>query len=191
MLGKILKERGVNVGYIKPIESGGVEDTVYAKTELELSEDIEVLNPVNLKNPLSPNIAAAIENIEIDIEKIKKSFQKLKESHDYMIVEGAGGVCVPVKTNYLMADLIKELNLPCVLVTRPDLGTINHTILSVEYLRKKGILVKGVIINCINELESVPYYKETFEAIEEFGNIEIIGVVRNKDDYNIKIEKLL
>jgi len=190
-LGKILKEQGVNVGYIKPIESGGVEDTTYAKTELELSEDLGLLNPINLKNPLSPNIAAVVEDVEININKIKESFQKLKESHEYLIVEGAGGVCVPIKTDYLMADLIKDLNLPCVLVTRPDLGTINHTILSVEYLRNKGILVKGVIINCIDELKNVPYYEETFKAIEEFGNIEIIGVVKNKDDYSINIEKLL
>jgi len=186
-----LKENGVNVGYMKPIESGGVEDTTYAREELNLSENIETLNPINLKNPLSPNIAAKVEDFEIDIEKIKESFQKLTENHDYLIVEGAGGVCVPIITNYLMADLIKDLNLPCVLVARPDLGTINHTILSVEYLRKKGILVKGVIINCINELEDVSHYEETFKTIEEFGNIEIIGIVKNKDDYSIKIEKLL
>ncbi|MBG0769171.1 MAG: dethiobiotin synthase [Methanococcus maripaludis] len=190
-MGKILKGKGVNVGYIKPIESGGVEDTTYAKTELELSEDLGLLNPINLKNPLSPNIAAAVEDVEININKIKESFQKLKESHEYLIVEGAGGVCVPIKTDYLMADLIKDLKLPCVLVTRPDLGTINHTILSVEYLRNKGILVKGVIINCIDELKDVPYYEETFKAIEEFGHVEIIGVVKNKDDYSINIEKLL
>jgi len=185
-----LKEKGVNVGYMKPIESGGVEDTLYAKKELGLSENIETLNPINLKNPLSPNIAAEVEDFEIDIGKIKESFQKLKENHDYLIVEGAGGVCVPILTDYLMADMIKDLKLPCVLVSRPDLGTINHTILSVEYLRKKGITVKGIIINCINELEDVPYYEKTFKTIEEFGNIEIIGFVKNKDDYSIKIEKL-
>ena len=107
-----MKGKGVNVGYIKPIESGGVEDTTYAKTELELSEDLVVLNPINLKNPLSPNIAAAVEDVEIDIDKIKESFQKLNEFHEYLIVEGAGGVCVPIKTDYLMADLIKDLKLP-------------------------------------------------------------------------------
>lgn len=191
ILGKILKENGINAGYIKPIESGGSEDTLYAKTELNLKESMDELNPINLKNPLSPNIAAEIEGKEIDILKIKSAFDNLKKNYEYLIVEGAGGAAVPIKEGFLMADLIKYLNLSCIVVSRPDLGTINHTILTVEFLRKKGINVLGVIINCMDDISKVPYYEETFKSIEEFGNIEIIGIVKNKLDYEINIEKII
>jgi dethiobiotin synthetase len=123
--------------------------------------------------------------------KIKDSFEILKNKYDFLIVEGAGGVCVPIKDNFLMSDLIKFLELPAVVVSRPNLGTINHTILTIEHLRNKGIEVKGVIINCITDLKDVLYYEKTFETIEKCGGIDIIGIVKNKNDYELDIEKIL
>ncbi|ABR54790.1 dethiobiotin synthase [Methanococcus vannielii SB] len=190
ILGKILKEKGINVGYMKPVESGGIEDTAYVRSELGLNNSFEELNPVNLKKPLSPNISAKIEEKEIDILKIKAAFEKLKEEYEFLIVEGAGGVAVPIKKDFLIADLIKYLDLTCIVVSRPNLGTINHTILTVDFLRKKGITVLGVIINCITDVSKVPYYEETFKSIEEFGNVEIIGIVNDKKDFYIDLKKL-
>ena len=90
-----------------------------------------------------------------------------------------------------MSDLIKFLDLDAVVVSRPNLGTINHTLLTVEHLRNRGINVRGVIINCITDLSEVLYYDKTFETIENVGNIEIIGIVKNKNDYKIDFEKIL
>lgn len=195
LLGSILKEKGVNVGYMKPIESGGTEDTTTLKNTLNLKDDLNTINPINLKNPLSPNIAFEVENYNISLDeiknKIKDSFEILKNKYDFLIVEGAGGVCVPIKDNFLMSDLIKFLELPAVVVSRPNLGTINHTILTIEHLRNKGIEVKGVIINCITDLKDVLYYEKTFETIEKCGGIDIIGIVKNKNDYELDIEKIL
>ena len=195
ILGNILKEKGVNVGYMKPIESGGVEDTTTLKNTLNLNDDLNTINPINLKNPLSPNIAFEVENYNISLDeiknKIKNSFNILKNKYDFLIVEGAGGVCVPIKDNFLMSDLIKFLELPTVIVSRPNLGTINHTLLTIEHLRNKDIDVKGVIINCITDLEDVLYYEKTFETIEKCGDIDIIGIVKNKDEYDVDVKRIL
>ncbi len=192
IIGKELK-KSLNVGYFKPIETGGREDTLNLKNALNLSEDLEILNPINCSLPLSPNIALEVEkkNYDLDyiLDKIKKSFNYLKEKYSYLIVEGAGGVYVPIKDKFVMSDLIKFLGLDAVVVSRPNLGTINHTLLTVKHLENKDINVRGVIINCITKLEDVLYYNKTFETIESFG-VEIIGIVHNKENYNIDIEKI-
>ena len=196
VIGSHLKYKmNIDVGYLKPVETGGIQDTLTLKDTLNLPEDLSILNPINLKNPLSPNIAFEVEGYNISLEeikeRIKRSFDTLSKKYQYLIVEGAGGVAVPIKDNFLMSDLIKFLDLPAVVVSRPNLGTINHTLLTLEHLRNKGIEVKGVIINCITRLEEVPYYEKTFETIERYGHVEILGVVRSREDYNIQFEKLL
>ena len=196
IIGKHLKyKENENIGYMKPIESGGIEDTTTLKNALNLDDDLNLINPINLKNPLSPNIAFEVENYNISLDeiknKIKNSFNILKNKYDFLIVEGAGGVCVPIKDNFLMSDLIKFLELPTVVVSRPNLGTINHTILTVEHLRNKGIDVKGVVINCITNLDEVLYYEKTFETIEKCGNVDIIGIVKNKEEYEIDFKRIL
>jgi len=196
VIGSHLKYKmNIDVGYLKPVETGGIQDTLTLKNTLNLPEDLSILNPINLKNPLSPNIAFEVEGYNISLEeikeRIKRSFDTLSKKYQYLIVEGAGGVAVPIKDNFLMSDLIKFLDLPAVVVSRPNLGTINHTLLTLEHLRNKGIDVKGVIINCITKLEEIPYYEKTFETIERYGNVEILGVVKSREDYNIQFEKLL
>ena len=193
IIGKHLKyNKNINTGYLKPIESGGIEDTSTLKDALKLDDDLNIINPINLKNPLSPNIASEIENKPIDLVEIKKSFDLLKNKYDFLIIEGAGGVAVPIKYNsFLMSDLIVYLGAPTIIVSRPDLGTINHTLLTIEHLRNKGILVKGIIINCINELDAVLHYEKTFETIERCGNVEIIGIVKSENEYDINFDKII
>ncbi|WP_456419662.1 dethiobiotin synthase [Methanocaldococcus infernus] len=192
IIGRELKKE-LNVGYLKPIETGGREDTLKLKKTLNLEEPLEIINPINLSLPLSPNIAFEVENYNISLEEILKRIEEaynyLKNKYDFLIVEGAGGVCVPIKGNFLMSDLIKFLGLPAIIVSRPNLGTINHTLLTIEHLRNKGIEVRGVIINCITPLKEVLYYEKTFETIEEVGDVEIIGVVES-DKYWIRMEKV-
>ena len=195
ILAENLKKMGVNVGYLKPVETGGREDTLTLKNILKTDDDLDLMNPINLKLPLSPNIAFDVENSPLTLdeikEKIKSAYNILKEKYDFLIVEGAGGVCVPIKEDFLMSDLIKFLGLDAVVVSRPNLGTINHTLLTVEHLRNKGINVRGVIINCITDLSEVLYYEKTFETIEKVGNVEIIGIVKSREDFEIDFEKIL
>ncbi|CAB3288381.1 ATP-dependent dethiobiotin synthetase BioD [Methanocaldococcus lauensis] len=195
ILAENLKKMGVNVGYLKPVETGGREDTLTLKNVLKNDDDLDLMNPINLKLPLSPNIAFDVENVHLTLDEIKEkimnAYKTLKNKYDFLIVEGAGGVYVPIKENFLMSDLIKFLDLDAVVVSRPNLGTINHTLLTIEHLRNKNINVRGVIINCITDLNKVLYYEKTFETIKKVGDIEIIGIVKNKEDFDIDFKKIL
>lgn len=176
---KILKEMGVEVGYYKPIETG-VE---------EYPEDVKLLTDITgqpyqeavlytFKNPLAPYPASKIEGKIIDIEKIKEHFYKLSEKYQFVVVEGAGGVYVPIKEKYSYVDLIRELDIPVLIVARAKLGTINHTLLTINAL--KGCSIIGIVMNGFS-YEDLSEYTNP-QMIEEFGGIEVIGRCDYSDD---------
>jgi dethiobiotin synthetase len=103
--------------------------------------------PVLLDAAAAPAVAAAEAGQEIHILPILDAFEMLSASHELMIVEGAGGLAVPVVGKYLLADLMLELELPLIVVARASLGTINHTLLTIHYARQHGLTVLGVVIN--------------------------------------------
>lgn len=126
--------------YFKPIQTGTRDGS--DSFEIQKLSDTKIYpESYAYKEPLSPHLAAKLENDMIDIEKIV-----LPPSRN-LIVEGAGGVLVPINDTYLMVDLIKKLGAPVILVARTTLGTINHTLLSLEALRSRNITVLGVIMN--------------------------------------------
>lgn len=150
-----LKLRGYDIGVMKPLQSGAAlrkgklysQDAELMKKAVDSQDEDELICPVLLKEALAPGIAAEIEGKSIDINIILKSYGKLERRHDFVVVEGAGGIAVPIKERFLISDLIKLFGLPAIVVARPGLGTINHTFLTIEYARKCGIHVIGVIIN--------------------------------------------
>lgn len=153
-LARVLRLRGVNVGVMKPVTSGCVE----RNGEL-ISEDAELLAwaagvecddnvaPYRLREPLAPAEAARIDGVKIDFGHIAECYHQLSARHDFVLVEGAGGLMVPLNGGLLMADLINHLKLPAVVVARPDLGTINHSVLTCYAAGQMGIEVRGVIVN--------------------------------------------
>ena len=153
-LARILKTRGVNVGVMKPVTTGCVE----RNGEL-ISEDAELLAwaagvdctddvaPYRLRQPIAPVEAASLDSVKIDFNRIAESYRRLAARHDYLIVEGAGGLMVPLNGGLLIADLIRHLDLPLLVVARPDLGTINHSVLTCFAAGQMDLEVKGVIVN--------------------------------------------
>jgi dethiobiotin synthetase len=151
-----LRRRGVGAVYFKPIQSGcPVEagrlvptDALFARDLAKLTEPLELLTPVSLRLPLAPGVAAAQEGVEIDLGPVAGAVSELARRYDWFVVEGAGGLYVPlIGTGFLVLDLIKWLGLPLLVVSRPGLGTINHTALTVAAARGAGIQVAGVVIN--------------------------------------------
>jgi dethiobiotin synthetase len=148
--------RGIDVGVMKPLESGCSReagrlipsDATMLKQAAQCQDDIEVINPYRLEYPLAPGMAAELEGVEISIKAIKERYNSLAASHDLLLVEGAGGLLVPVKEDHLMADLAKALGLPLLVVARANLGTINHTLLTLHYAAHEGVPVTGVVMNC-------------------------------------------
>jgi dethiobiotin synthetase len=130
--------------YWKPVQSGSVELTDSHKVKSLVSNPRTVFHPETylLQAPLSPHAAAALEGIEIDLAAIARP-----QTQNRLVVEGAGGLFVPLNANYLMVDLIRHLQLPVVVVSANYLGSINHTLLTLEALRSRHIPVAGLIFN--------------------------------------------
>jgi dethiobiotin synthetase len=150
-----LVERGLKVGVMKPVETGCYEqngdlfpaDAMFLKEEVEPEVPLDIVNPYRFKEPLAPSVAARIEEVEIDLRKIKKCFLELSRGKDVVLVEGAGGLLVPLNHKKTSADLIKLLKLKLVVVAASRLGVLNHTLLTVRHAEELGIKVAGVIMN--------------------------------------------
>lgn len=158
-----------NVCYWKPIQTGTEEDndTETVRKLANCSGEEIYDKGFRLEKPLSPHLSARLANVEITIQKTL-SFVENQSENKFWIVEGAGGVLVPLNENELMIDLIKALNLPVVIVSRSGLGTINHTLLTIEVLRNKGLEILGVIMNGEPNLENK-------KAIEHFGKVSVLA----------------
>ncbi len=153
-LARALRLRGVQVGVMKPVTSGCLE----RNGEL-ISEDAELLAwaagidvdedvaPYRLREPIVPVDAAKKDRVKIDFAHIKACYDRLQSRYDFVLVEGAGGLMVPLNGGFLIADLVNHLSLPLLVVARPGLGTINHSVLTCFSASQIGIDVKGVVVN--------------------------------------------
>ncbi len=152
--------------YFKPIQTGLEKDSD------QMSKDTFIHPEVyHFKAPLSPHAAAAKEGKEINLQRIH-----LPQTNR-LIVEGAGGVLVPLNETHLMIDLIKHLGIPVIIVSRNHLGTINHPLLTLQALSSVEVL--GVILSGIDETD-VHHH-----AIEHYGNTKILGVMTTKENMEI------
>lgn len=146
-----MKKRGLNVGVMKPLQSGLDSDADILMAAAGVDDDKSLVVPYSFKEPVAPTFAARLEGVTIDLDLIRRAYDKLSLCHETMIVEGAGGIMVPLienkKESYLFSDLAAELKLKTIIVARPGLGTVNHTLLTIDHARKKGLHVACIIIN--------------------------------------------
>ncbi len=148
--------------YFKPIQTGSLE-VVDSNIVLRLSQNTIIHKESYIfKNPLSPHMAAQDELSYIDLEQLK--LPKIKN----LVVEGAGGLLVPINDSYFIADLISNFKIPTILVAGSKLGTINHTLLSLEYMRNNNIEILGVIL-------SGETNHRNKESIEKYGKVEVLA----------------
>ncbi len=113
----------------------------------ELHDALELVCPYRFRAPLAPAAAARLEGVSIELEGILRPYRQLAERHAFMVIEGAGGVLVPMGQDWTMRDLIAKLGLPVVLVGRAGLGGINHALLTLESLGREGIVTKALVLN--------------------------------------------
>lgn len=173
-----------NVIPYKPVQSGALEVKgklvapdvqLYKKVIPTLNE--KDANTYLLKKPSSPHLAAREEQIHISIEKIIEHVRLLEKKYDTVLIEGAGGLIVPLNDDgYSMIHLIKELDIPVVLVAKAGLGTINHTVLSAMAMKEAGIKVACIIMNRLIE-DDLTIEQDNKMMIEKLTNIPVIGTV--------------
>jgi dethiobiotin synthetase len=130
--------------YWKPIQSGDLKNSDSKKIKTLISNDITVIHPeaYRLTKPLSPHASAKADNTTIDLKKIKQP-----KTVNPLIIEGAGGIMVPLSENKLIIDLIKQLKVHVIVVSQNYLGSINHTLLTVEALKARDIPIAGIVFN--------------------------------------------
>ena len=151
--------------YWKPIQAGNLEDS--DSHFIQIFTNCKKIYPEQFKltEPMSPHAAAKIDNLNINLYEFK-----IPATNSPLIIEGAGGLMVPINDNDLVLDLIKHFNIPVIIVSKNYLGSINHTLLTIEVLMKNNIQIKGVIFNG----DSNP---ETERIIELHTGIPILGKI--------------
>jgi len=154
-LAACLRRRGIDTGVMKPVETGCPmrrgrrlpRDGSFLRFMARARDPLEEIVPCRLAAPLAPQAAADREGVRPDPAAIRDAWQRLAAGHDFTLVEGAGGLLVPIDDGFLMLDLILALRLPVLLVARAGLGTLNHTLLTLECLARRRVPVTGVILN--------------------------------------------
>ena len=172
-----LKQSGINVGVMKPIGTGDTADAQFLKYAAQVDDELSVINPIYLRHPLAPSVAARIENREIDLSCIETAFAALQQRYDFVIVEGVGGIAVPIRDDFLVVHLIHKLELPVLIVAQAGLGTLNHTLLTVAFAQQFNLQVVGIILNGrSSETTGIAEATNPVE-IEKLTGIPVIGTV--------------
>jgi dethiobiotin synthetase len=198
-IARYLRDHGANVGVFKPVTSGALEnggklvseDAELLRWAAQCTSSASDVSPYLLREPLAPSEAALRDGVTIRYERIRESFDRLAAHHDFLLVEGAGGLLVPLADDLLVADLAKRLDLPLLIVARPDLGTVNHTLLTCECARSRGMEVLGVVIN---GQPAEPGQPESYapRLIARLSGVPLLGVLRRYPGMDEKsiVEKL-
>ncbi|MEK6576365.1 MAG: dethiobiotin synthase [Nitrospirota bacterium] len=214
----MLREKGINVGVMKPIETGcrvkawpldgatqalgksiqrakrALRGRLHPALPVEgatqapgidgsflidaagVLDDPSLVTPYQLKYPLAPMASAEMEGVSIDLQRIRNAYNHISSSHDFMVVEGVGGLMVPISRGIFLSDLILLLDLSIMIVTRGSLGTINHTLLTIEHAKIKGIKIEGLIIN-INKKEIGLVEESNIKMLKGLSGIDSINIV--------------
>ena len=180
------RKMGIDVGVMKPFAAGTEQKKGFKSEDVEiLSNAAQVNDPEMLLNPQFFPITAspytALKNLKIkpNVELIINRFKILSKLHSMMLVEGMGGIMTPILQDYFVANLIKDMKLPTLIVTRTKIGTINHTIMTCKMCEKYKIPIKGIIINNFDDGYSV---KELKRDLENLTNAQILGSIPFMDD---------
>lgn len=179
-LAAVLHENNLDVGVFKPMLSGisrddPESDTSFLKEMSQTALTAEEITPFTFCEPVSPLVAAQQEGKTVELEEIMQKWEKVRRKCGCFIVEGAGGISVPLGEKFLVSDVIQKIGLPLIIVARPDLGTINHTFLTVHYARSAGIKVAGIIINGRKDGPSLAE-KTNPAVIEQFTGVPVLGI---------------
>lgn len=152
-LAAALLKKGKKVAVYKPVQCGGLLNGKIKSPDLKLVKDLSgisagcLFNDYSFKFASSPHLAAELENKKVDVGTIKKHYMEISKKFDYTLIEGAGGLLVPLTRKYAVVDLIHDLSAPVLVVARAGLGTINHTALTISALKLRDIRIIGVVLN--------------------------------------------
>jgi len=192
-LAMTLKARGLKVGVMKPVATGCIgsdqrlvsHDAVYLFEAAE-NEYAPLTSPFRFRNPVAPSVAEIYEQTKVDVQTIKNAYQQLCHHYDYVIVEGIGGLMVPIQKKYYVANLIRDLGLPILIVSPIGLGAINHTLLTVDSAIIRGLIIKGIIFNRAPLVNFSLAELTNPKVVHELTGLPILGSLPELEDLDVE-----
>ena len=183
LLGRFLIEKKIDVITQKWIQTGcsSFSDDVafhlemMGKTEKDISPYLSDVTPYILSFPSSPHLAAEIAGKHIDTARIEESFYTLQKDFEVVLVEGSGGLMVPINEEKMMIDVVRKLNLPVLIVAENKLGAINQTVLTVEALRRRDMQILGIVFDRCSEGGDEQILKDNPKIIRKLTGVEVLG----------------
>lgn len=184
-LAQALTKRGIDVGVMKPVATGATRrgnklyssDAAFLQRAAGSKDELALINPFLSKLPLAPSVAFPAEKKHISVPHILACFQALQKRHDMVLVEGIGGLLVPLEGNYLIADLIRDLDIPLLIVAANKLGTINHALLTIAEARQYGCRISGVIINTPQKQKTDISTNTNAAEIKKLSRANVYGTI--------------
>jgi dethiobiotin synthetase len=175
-----LKAAGIDaVGY-KPIACGDREDAAIFATASDLT--LDEINPIYFKTPVAPYVAGLLENRSVDPAALLAGYHHLSAKHRVVLVEGVGGWEVPICANYRVSDLAFDLQLPVILVAANKLGALNHMLLTINAIRAKGLIFKGVILNQLEDEMDMAMITNK-GVIEDLSGVPLLDHLIHRQDF--------
>ena len=173
-----LRRQGIRAAAMKPIACGrdGRRDAEQYAALMNHEASLDLLNPVALRHPLAPYVAAKLARRTIDLRAVQAAFRFLSSVYRPVLVEGAGGLLVPIRRDYCVGDLARDLALPVIIVARLGLGTINHTLLTVRQARAMGLTVAGLVLNDLTGHQGVAE-RTNRSVVPALAGVPLLGVV--------------
>ena len=186
LFGRFLLENGLRVATQKWIQTGSRDFLSDISIHLKImgikrhknEKYLTDMAPYTFKFPASPHLAARMENIEIKPQRIVTAFHKLQEAFDFVVVEGSGGALVPINDHELMLDIVEQLSLPVIIVAGNKLGAINHTLLTIEALKKRNMKILGVIFNRTTKTQDEIILEDNIQIVEKLSGVKVLGELK-------------
>ena len=191
-LAAAFRKMGIDIGVMKPFAAGTEQKSGFKSEDIQIlakaaqvNDPEQLLNPQFFSIPASPFTASKNLGVTVDVNLILDSFKKLSNMHDMLLVEGMGGIMTPILKDYFVTDLIKDMNLETIIITRSRIGTVNHTIMTCKMCEKYKIPVKGIIINNFDDGYPVTELKRDLQNLTGIKVLGSIPFIKNMSDASL------
>lgn len=188
-LARLMRRRGVDVGVMKPVACGAMErdgqrvseDALLLREAAGVDDPLDLVNPLLFGPPLAPVPAARLDGVSPDLSAMDRAFETLRRRHELLLVEGVGGILVPVARGVAVGDLAARWSLPVLIVARPRLGTVNHTLLTIEAARNRGARIVGVVFTASDAEPQGDAERTGPQEIAEESGVANLGEIPHLD----------
>lgn len=197
-LAALFRKSGLNVGVMKPIQTGCVSrkgeriapDARFLLQASGADDPIDQVCPCRFRIPATPLVAAEHEGKTIDLDHIEETYRRLSSRHQVMVVEGIGGLLTPITPTETVMDLARRLKLPLIIVAHTRLGTLNHTLLTVRYAQQAKASVMGIILNRPSRASRSLAERTNSEVLSRLCSVPILGTIPFMRGISVEKERL-